>query len=162
LRIIGYIVLLVACLGVTFGQTKSSKNPVHQAKPASKDLEVAELKGAHLEVSMEGLSRLATEEEQAAMENAILDAYNDVSARCFDIYERCMYETNMVGQTIQETEDGGSIMVAEIEMTISCFDCPDEEAFASEYTASARSQLLSSSTLSKGRSTDKQAISVCC
>jgi hypothetical protein len=60
-----------------------------------------------------------------------------------------MYETNMVNQTIQETDDGGSVMVAEIEMTISCFDCPDEEVFASEYTGSARSQLLSSSTLSR-------------
>jgi hypothetical protein len=129
--------------------TTSSKNPVHQANRVSKDLEVAELKGAHLEVSMEGLSRLATEEEQAAMENAILEAYNDVSTRCFDVYERWMYETNMVSQTIQNTEDGGSAMVAEIELTISCFDCPDEEAFASEYTASARSQFLSSTTLSR-------------
>jgi hypothetical protein len=149
LRIIGYIFLLVVYLGVTFGTTTSSKKPVQQAKRVCKDLEVAELKGAHLEVSMEGLSRLATEEEQAAMENAVLDAYNDVSARCFDVYERWMYETNVISQTIQDTEDGGFVMVAEIEMTISCFDCPDEEAFASEYTASTRSQLLSSATLSR-------------
>jgi hypothetical protein len=149
LRIIGSIVLLVACLGVTFGTTSSSKTPVNQAKRVCKDLEVAELKGVHLEVSLEGLSRLATEEEQATMERAVLDAFNGVSARCGDVYERWMYETKMVSQTIQDMEDGGSVMVAEIEMIISCFGCPDEEIFASEYEASARSQLLSSSTLSR-------------
>jgi hypothetical protein len=134
---------------VTFGTTSSSKKPVHQVKRVCKDLEVAELKGAHLEVSMEGLWRLATEEEQATMESAVLDAFNDVSARCGDVYERWMYETNIVSQTIQDTKDGGSVMVAEIEMIISCFGCPDEEVFASEYRASASSQLLSSSTLSR-------------
>jgi hypothetical protein len=149
LRIIGSTVLLVACLGVALGTTLSSKNPVHGSKRACKNLEVAELKGAYLEVSLEGVSRLATEEEQAAMESAVLDAYNDVSGRCGDVYERWMYEANMVSQTIQETENGGPVMVAEIEMTISCFDCPDEEVFASEYTASALSPLLSSSTLSR-------------
>jgi hypothetical protein len=149
LRIIGSFALLVACLGVTFGTTSNSKNPVHEARRVCKDLEVAELKGAHLEVSMGGLSRLATEEEQAAIEIAVLDAYNDVSARCGDVYERWMYETNMVKQTIQDTEDGASVMIAEIEMTISCFDCPDEDVFASEYAASARSQLLLSSALSR-------------
>ena len=147
MSLIGSIVLLVACLGVTFGTTSSYKKPVHQAKRVCKDFKVAELKGVHLEVSMEGLWRLATEEEQAAMENAVLDAFNDVSARCGDVYERWMYETKMVNQTIQDTENGGSVMIAEIEMTISCFDCPDEEVFASEYTESARSQLLSSSNL---------------
>ncbi len=86
-------------------------------------------------------SRLATEEEQSTMENAVLDAFNDVSARCGDVYERWMYGTKMVSQTIQDTGDGGSVMVAEIEMTISCFGCPDEEVFASEYPASALSQL---------------------
>jgi hypothetical protein len=149
LGIIGSIVLLVACLGVTFGTTSNSKNPVLEARRVCKDLEVAELKGAHLEVSMEGLSRLATEEEQAAIEIAVLDAYNDVSARCGDVYERWMYETNMVNQTIQDTEDGASFMIAEIEMTISCFDCPDEDVFASEYAASTLSQFLSSSALSR-------------
>jgi hypothetical protein len=147
--IIGSIVLLVACLGVTFGSTSSSTEPVYQANRVCQDREVAELKGAHLEVSIEGLSRLATEEEQAALENAVLDAYNNVSGRCGDVYERWMYETNMVSQTIRDTEDGGSVLVAEMQMTISCFDCPDEEVFASEYTASALSQLLSSSTLSR-------------
>jgi hypothetical protein len=149
LRIIGSVVLLVACLGVTFGTASNSKNPVHEARRVCKDLEVALLKGAHLEFSMEGLSRLATEEEQAAIEIAVLDAYNDVSARCGDVYERWMYETNMVKQTIQDTEDGASVIIVEIEMNISCFDCPDEEVFASEYAASARSQLLSSSALSR-------------
>jgi hypothetical protein len=151
-RIIGSIlVFLVACLGVTLGITTSnSKRPVHETeRGVCKDLELAELKGAHLEVTMGGLSRLATEEEMKAMENAVLDAYNDVSARCGDVYERWMYEANMVSQTIQDTDDGGSVMVAEIEMTISCFDCPDEEVLASEYTGSARSQLLPSSTLSR-------------
>ena len=38
-------------------------------------------------------------------------------------------------------------MDAEKEITICCFDCPDEDVFASEYTTSERSQLLSSSTL---------------
>ena len=56
---------------------------------------------------MEDLSRLTTEEEQAAIESAVLDAYNDISARCFDVYERWMYETNMVSQTIQHLEDVG-------------------------------------------------------
>jgi hypothetical protein len=150
LRIIVSIVLLVACLGVTLGTTTlSSESPVHGSKRLCKNLEVAELKGAHLEVSLVGLSRLATEEEQAAMESAVLDAYNDVSARCGDVYERWMYEANMVSQTIQDTGDGGPVMVAEIETTISCFDCPDEEVFASEYTASALSPLLSSSALSR-------------
>jgi hypothetical protein len=134
---------------VTVGSTSSSKKPVHQAKRVCKDLEVAELKGAHLEIFMAGLSRLATKDELATIENAVLDAFNDVSARCGDIYERWMYESKMVSQTIQYTEDGGSLMVAEIEMIISCFGCPDEEVFASEYRASARSQLSLSSTLSR-------------
>jgi hypothetical protein len=149
LRIIGSIVVLVACLGVTFGTASNSRNPVHEARRVCKDLEVAELKGAHLEVSMEGLSRLATEEEQAAIEIAVLNAYNDVSARCGDVYERWMYETNMVKQTVQDTKDGASVVIAEIELTISCADCPDEDVFASEYAASARSQLLSSTALAR-------------
>jgi hypothetical protein len=149
LRIIGSIVLLVACLGVTFETASNSRNPVHEASRVCKDLEVAELKGAHLEVFMGGLSRLATEEEQAAIEIAVLDAYNDVSARCGDVYERWMYDANMVKQTIQDTEDGASVVIAEIEMTISCVDCPDDDVFASEYAVSARSQLLSSSALSR-------------
>ncbi len=113
-RILGSIlVFLVACLGVTLGITTSkSKRPVHETeRGVCKDLELAELKGAHLEVTMGGLSRLATEEEMKAMENAALDAYNDVSARSGDVYERWMYESNMVSQTINDTDDCGSVMV---------------------------------------------------
>ena len=155
------ITFLLTNIFTVFKPTKNQKRqedmltPQQQTQPqhTCTEEELADLNENRLELSLKGLTRpLSTAKEQEVVEQVVLEAYNEVSGGCRDIYERWMYQSNIVNQTIAAPTDdydydyGLSLpeVIVELEMDISCYDCPTEQEFASIFptNSESRSRLL--------------------
>jgi hypothetical protein len=97
------------------------------------------------------MNRSVTAEEQKEIEKSVLAGFNDASGGCTDPYERWMYGIVMVNQTLTPhaalAATGNSAishtfvqqeyhMILKFETIISCNNCTEDEAFASNYPSS--------------------------
>jgi hypothetical protein len=129
-----FVVVAALAVAVGFIVSSSSKKKKDVCVPG----QVADLNHNRLEIFLVGLSRPATAEEQAHIESTVLDSYNEVSKGCDDVYERWMYQTTLVDQLVSSTDDGSSRIVAVVETSVSCDDCPKDKSFASTYPTRRR------------------------
>lgn len=104
-----------------------------------------------LSLSAGTMNRLVTDQEKKQLEKSVLAGFNDVSGGCTDEYERWMYGAVLVNQTLVnphvalEADGTGALshtlteeftLLLQFETIISCDNCTEEEAFASEYPSS--------------------------
>ena len=77
---------------------------------------------------MEGIPRRFTDRESRLVEDVLVDAYNNASGICLDIFQREMLNTTLVEQKYYDML-GGSQNVLETTFTswVKCESCPDEE-----------------------------------
>jgi hypothetical protein len=94
------------------------------------------------------LNRMITDEEKREVEKSVMAGFNDASGGCTDPYERWMYGIVMVNQTLvpadvaleADVDSPLSVtfeeeynMILKFETIISCDNCTEDEAFASDY-----------------------------
>ena len=146
------LVLVAALLAFIIAKSLNKKEVQLQEQQPPEHVcvegEVADLKENHLELTLMGLTRPTTPEEQDVVEKAVRDAYNEVSGQCEDIFERWMHQSSMVNQTVVAAENddyyygyassSGTNVLVEIQMDLSCYDCPEGEEFASVYADVSR------------------------
>ncbi|KAI2505203.1 hypothetical protein MHU86_9199 [Fragilaria crotonensis] len=68
-------------------------------------------------LEFEGFKRILIGNEKVLVEDAFKTAYNDVSAGCFDIYQRFLDASEIVNQTLLTDPTGPPILVAEFAAT---------------------------------------------
>ncbi|KAG7372165.1 laminin G domain containing protein [Nitzschia inconspicua] len=97
-----------------------------------------------------GMERLVDWEEAEILERAVMEGYNEASGGCRDEYERWIYGTKLVNQSLiplyyVNRHENGTLSttfakeythVVQFQTVISCNGCSDEEAFASYYPES--------------------------
>jgi hypothetical protein len=137
LFVVLFLVVLTLILAFAIGPpSQKSKNSKDNHVCVENDAQ--DLRTAIAGLSLQGMTRLATLEEQHLMEAAVVEAYNAISGGCQDVYERFMYNASLINQTLIPELEGWneSGLVAEFRMTVSCWECPEDEAFASEFPTS--------------------------
>jgi len=78
-------------------------------------------------IEFEGFERTLISSEKKILEEAFTTAYNDVSAGCYDIYQRFVDKSDIVSQSLVFDEVGSPILVTEFAATVKCRDCSDRE-----------------------------------
>ena len=78
-------------------------------------------------IEFEGFERTLLGNEVKILEEAFTTAYNDVSAGCYDIYQRFIDDSEIVSQNLITDEFGSPILVTEFAATVRCRDCSDRE-----------------------------------
>ena len=78
-------------------------------------------------IEFEGFERTLIDSEKKILEDAFTTAYNDVSAGCYDIYQRTVNVSEIVSQIRIFDEFGSPILVTEFVATMKCRDCSDRE-----------------------------------
>ena len=76
----------------------------------------------------------------------VTESYNEISQGCDDVYKRWMVDTNWHGETVV-TDSDDPYVKADLDMEISCDNCPEQEEFASIYPEIARRVLMRSHNL---------------
>ena len=97
-------------------------------------------------LEFEGFRRILVDREKVILEDAFKAAYNDVSAGCFDIYQRFLDASEIVNQTLITDQTGPPILAAEFAATVRCRNCYDREPLFGR-TNSSRSASQKSSPL---------------
>jgi hypothetical protein len=135
----------------TFGSFSQAQTP---AQKQSGCTEIADTYEPKLDFTFQVPtgSGLFTADETAAMEVAIMEAYNDVSLGCLgDDYNRYMYNVSMIHQQVSTYQNNGeavTVIDALIGSKISCVDCSEDSCFASEFpSGGSRRQLQSGDRL---------------
>ena len=110
-------------VGVSVARSKSSLDP---ARPMVCPENPVFKKGNAI-IEFEGFERTLINSEEKILEEAFTTAYNDVSAGCYDIYQRTVNVSEIVSQIRIFDEFGSPILVTEFVATMKCRDCSDRE-----------------------------------
>ena len=116
-------VALSISMGVTVPRSQRSQA---QTTPMVCPEKAVSKKGIAI-IEFEGFERTLFENETQILENAFTTAYNDVSAGCYDIYQRTVNVSEIVSQSRIFDEFGSPILVTEFVATMKCRDCSDRE-----------------------------------
>jgi hypothetical protein len=103
----------------------------------------------YLQVLIVGFDRMADQDEQRILEEAVTVGYNQEAGGCADMYERFMYNATLVKQSLnhdlvltnttvrlENVFEELVILMVEFTTKISCVGCSPEQAFASDYPTS--------------------------
>lgn len=78
---------------------------------------------AFVSLSLDGMTRTATDVELREVEDAVFAVYNNVSAGCDDIYERFMENATIVNQTLVEDSKGAKHLTMDLTTQVVCDGC---------------------------------------
>ena len=126
-----FLVVFVAILGTVIGVTRKNMRSIAMGQQCV-ERTVDEVKGSYIVFEMNGLTEEIDTSERQYISEALVDAYNNVTAGCDDKYQRWMVSSKFVDQLVPVNLD---YSIIELDANISCRDCPDEEIFASDYSS---------------------------
>ena len=131
--IVAAIVLLIAIAAPVGVHVKNNK---HTCNLHEKDTHL--IRNARLELFLEGYDEHESSTTNLnIIESSVLNSYNNVSGGCDDIYERYMYDARVIEMATEhnfmDPYYDSVTATAIVETKISCYDCPKNEIFASDY-----------------------------